>query len=62
MTKPTPVVKFNNSDGDLTSFVWVHVYGFSVTLRDNDADEFVSMAKLFKDKDRAVDYAKRLVK
>jgi hypothetical protein len=59
MMKETKVLKvFKNEELGLEASVAEVTQGFSVALKDTDANEFVGICRIFKNEDIATDYAK----
>lgn len=52
---------FKNKEYGMIAYVNEHVKGFSVTLKDADADEFVPMAVIYSTVDAAITSAKKAV-
>lgn len=57
----TPLHTFRNDEAGTTAFVNKHVDGFSVTLRDDDAGEFVPVAIIYPEEARAIAKAQHLI-
>lgn len=57
----TQVATFKNEEFNMQSFVTIGSYGFHVSLKDLDSDEFVSTVKCFKDQEKAIEHAQKLV-
>lgn len=50
----TIVAKFENIEDGVESYVTIGAFGFHVSLKDTDADEFVGTSICYKDKSRAI--------
>ncbi len=55
------IAKFTNEEYGITSYAAKIEGGFSVALKDDDADEFVGIVLIFNEKDSAIKKAKGLV-
>jgi hypothetical protein len=55
------VATFKNEQYQMQSFVTTGSYGFHVSLQDLDSGEFVGLVTCFKEEEKAVNHAKKLV-
>lgn len=54
------IAKFENTDYGIESYVTVGANGFHVSLKDLDADEFVPVVTIYKNKNVAIKKAKEI--
>ena len=55
------IAKFENLEDGVESYVSTGSFGFHVSLKDTDADEFVGTVICFKDEAKAIAKAKEIV-